>query len=376
MKKNIYVYILLLFVNINVFTLADGIIDDKKIPQPQQNLLDGLTVNGRVHMKARWYSGDLNEGRVDDMFVDRARLTITKDLGNNFMVIIEGNFAGSSEKSWYLGDAYIGYKLPAGMLRIGNQNPDYSLTLAASTNLYAFNTYNRIHLLSLLSTENITTGNVYLPGVSYRLYGARGGVALGVYGKSNDETFVDEVERELRRYMGRFYFAPLKNEEQTLHFGININYEDGGLKSIDDRNHNLIGEFGYQYKMAYINAEYIDGSKKVLGERTDFSGYSTELIINLTGEKSGYVMGTFGGLKVISPLSRGGNGTFYVGIRYSNAEEIEVENMKKITTQGDIALGWAPEDNVRLILEYGKKQVKTVEKSKGDSVVLQARYFF
>jgi phosphate-selective porin OprO/OprP len=393
MKKILYVLILLISASGLANARGLGVIGKPAVEKPQEVEIPDLVVKGRIHFDLKWFGGDdLYTKKADSISMNKARLSVTKNLGNGFSGVIEGNFAGAID-TWYLGDAYVAYQLPVGKIQLGNQKPGYSLAFEASSNTSVFNTNNRVQMLSLLSLP--INSNIYLPGVAYVLYEKTYGAVLGVYGKNADEEIGEEDEkmsREPRRYTGRLYFAPVKDDNQTLHLGINLNHEKGGAKTDDDPylltdrnsvNRNLVGEFGYQYNSVSFVAEYINGLRKIPsaseGKRIKFIGRSAELVVALTGEKSDYVSGTFSAAKVNSPLSEGGSGAFYIGGRLSQAiEKDTADNDKKTkTTEGYASLNWAPESNVRIVFEYGKKSKKEDGKSKkGDTYLLQTRYFF
>jgi phosphate-selective porin len=387
MKKILYVLVLLISASGLANARGLGVIGKPAVEKPQEVEVPDLVVKGRIHFNLNWYGGDTNSKKPDPIGMDKARLSVTKNLGNGFSGVIEGNFAGGVG-TWYLGDAYVAYQLPVGKIQLGNQKPGYSLAFEASSNTSVFNTNNKVQILSLLSLP--INSSIYLPGVAYVLYEKTYGVVLGAYGKNAEEEFdnetYEEVSREPRRYTGRLYFAPVKNDNQTLHLGVNLNYEKGGAKDaynalMDENsvNRNLVGEFGYQYSLVSFVAEYIDGLRKIAGNKTEFGGGSAELVLALTGEKSDYVSGTFSAAKVNSPLSEGGSGAFYIGGRFSQATEKDTTNDSKLkTTEGYASLNWAPESNVRIVFEYGNKSTKKdgEDKRSGDSYKLQTRYFF
>ena len=358
------------------------------------NILDGLSFNGRLHTGATWYNENdelkeyNNNSFNNNATVKRARLNVKKQI-NDFSLNLEINY---QKNRISLGDAYIGYSInDKNFFKIGQSMIPAFMEREKSTNTMATITFN--------APESLGWVAGYLIGVDYVYYGNRSGLSMGVFGNGTNND--SQLENDMNyNFSFRNFYTPIKNKNWLLHLGYDFMYQDYN-ESVRynptkiDYSYFYGLEFALQYKFMDISSEFIKMYRKYekdsrFGKANfDFDGFSTEFVVNFTGEKRNYSQkgGYIAGVKVKNPVSKGGYGAWQGVLRYSFADGKDTNKgiINNIGCQYDYTVGisWIPENYIMILFNYSKNGITKTNnvgnytaKGKYDAFAIEARMFF
>ena len=356
----------------------------------KNDLLDGFTINGRLHIVANYYNIDkelksYNTGSQynNDFAIKRARITIGKQI-DDFLFNFEVNY---KKDKIFLGENFIAYNLNDTMtLRIGQ-----ILTPSFMERERSSNTRASINYDSFIGEGWIPDD--YLIGLNYAIRTEKFGISTGVFGNStnNQGDLENDVDSD---FLFRGYYTPLRNDIYTLHLGVDSSYRkfktDASNNPDQIKNRFYYGlEFAFQYKYAIFTTEFIKlyheyDKSRFNGNKFNFDGLYSELSVNFTGEKAVYNnYGCFGNIDVKNPLSKGGFGAIQGLVRYSFADGEDYSNgfLNNIGTSYSYAAGlnWIPENYFRILFGYSRNKITKknyAAKGEYDSFKIETRMFF
>lgn len=155
--------------------------------------------------------------------------------------------------------------------------------------------------------------------------------------------------------MGLYYLnvASSYNKTPSIVDGNNWNYD---LKNLQ-----IIGaEFAINYNWFNFQSEYVLGYAKPADidykKTFDLSNYYLQITLFLTGESLKYDGGSFYGLDVKNPLSKGGFGAFELAFKFAGTD-LQDSKSDKIFDYGkyddySVVFSWYPEDYFKTTIQY------------------------
>jgi phosphate-selective porin OprO and OprP len=307
---------------------------------PEFSSADGnfkFKVRGRIHADANFADQDeAVTGRPDinATTIRRARLGVQGTVFEDIDYILEADFANNSVS---LADAYLEYTgWPVG-IRLGHFKTFNSLEETTSSNYITF--LERAAFINAfgLGVRRIGVGAIYDKNKHFTL-------SAGYFGGNAGE----QAPQESDAFGARATFAPINNEQQTLHLGGSVRTRNAGITSSTNFNTAL---FGYSARGAdlaltdsFINTGAIGNSDtfwalelagvwgpfsvqseygqldvdtpSAIGGSPTYKGWYVDGSWFLTGERRPYSNGVFGRVKVKNPVFKGGKGAWQLAGRW------------------------------------------------------------
>ena len=377
-------------------------------------------LGGRIQADADSFDGfyTKNGNRADETYFRRARLEISgvafTDWGYNF----ERNFSDNASDWNELSISYNGWK-PV-QLSVGRFNPTFGLEEAVSSKWITAIERSAIYDLApwLNSHEN---------GEGIRLRATLGDMFHGEVGGYRQDGNQDEDGQNNTTFVARGVFAPIVQDKQVLHFGLNYatrEVEAGFSDSIKSRlsvrgttedsvngNRGTFGgatldgtdqawgaEAAYMMGPFSIQGEYLartaDGDAVANGNDNDLeaSGYNVQVAYTLTGESRSYKLDG-GKFDKIKPENKR-IGAWEVFYRYDDitVDETAVapSNSGLLGLTADTAeasakthtvgVNWYANEAVKISANYLTTSVDDIVNANGDddgdAISLRAQYVF
>jgi len=361
---------------------------------------DGNTTaqfTGRIHMDYRHFSPDYGVGQTTDSYqnlaeVRRARFGVRGQFNKDFKYQLLANFGndvGASSSSSTMDEMWVNYAAnPEAQFQFGLFKMPFSLEQMTSSNNLDFMErslvgQNDSELIPAKETGFMLHG-IPTPGLTYQLALSRGRANKDAVNDNFD--YIGRVTTNLAELAG--------NKEVIAHLGAaySIGTIKGGVTPSSGRTEArtqsgwfvgpaLIGntertrgglEAALAYKGAKIQGEYFNFTyDPTIGNDQKIQGYYVQALYNLTGESHAYKDGVFNWVKPSSPVGKGGNGAWQVGVRVSefDASNITVAvgktNRAVAMTYG---LTWFANDNLRFMVNYVDTKFDSLVGSSGSRV--------
>lgn len=382
-------------------------------------------INGRIQADADSFDGfyTQNGERADETYFRRARLEISGVAFGDWGYTFNRNFATSGEDdNWHeLAIHYLGWKPVT--LSVGRINPTFGLEEAVSSKWIT--AIERSSIYDLASWVNS-----HEEGEGVRLRTTLGDMFHGEIGGYRQGGNEDEDGQNNTSFVARGVIAPIVQDNQVLHFGLNFatrEVEEGAVQEIEPRlsvrgtsedsvngNRALFGgaaidgtdqvwglEAAYMMGPFSVQGEYLtrnaDGDAAVNGNSNDLeaTGFNVQLAYTLTGESRTYKLDG-GKFDKIKPENKQ-IGAWEVFYRY---DDITVDETA-ILPQGEggaplagltldsaeaaakthtIGVNWYANEAVKISANYLKTSVDDVVNANGDddgdAISLRAQYVF
>lgn len=317
------------------------------------------SLGGRIHFDAYAFDRDLvsTTGTTD---FRRARLTLAgKAFGWEYKM--EQDFTGGTTTEGFR-DVFIAKKALGGKFTIGHFKPYRSMEELTSSN--------EITMMErpFASATGIYAGRQFAQGVGYLKAGDNYTVGATVFNLRSAAS----PRNEGVGAAGRVTFAPINNDNSTLHFGVSASTENANRgsanmsavanyagrrgpsqtiatttgasgDSVDTIGLEAAGAFGPLYfQSEYANASY----GRPIGGSQDVETFYVMGSWMLTGEHKPYKSGNgvFGAPKL------GANGAWELTARYDTIENKDVANLEASSTTLGVNYYFNP--NVRLMFNY------------------------
>lgn len=318
------------------------------------------SIGGRIHFDAYAFDRDLanTTGTTD---FRRARLTLAgKAYGWEYK--LEQDFTGGTTTEGFR-DVYIAKKALGGKFTIGQFKPYRSMEELTSSN--------EITMMErpFASASGLYNGRQFGQGIGYLTSGDNYTFGATAYDLRNAGT----SRTEGMGAAARVTFAPINNDNSTLHFGASLSQENANKGSDDLRasvsyagrrgpsqtiavttgaSGDSVETFGLEaagaFGPVYFQSEYAKAKFEApLGASEDVETYYVMGSWMLTGQHKPYKSGNgvFG-----SPKVDGTKGAWELTARYDSIENKDVEGLEaKATTLG---LNYYINPNVRLMFNY------------------------
>jgi phosphate-selective porin OprO and OprP len=244
-----------------------------------------------------------------------------------------------------------------------------------------------------LGVRRVGVGAIYDKNESYTL-------SAGYYGGLVSEN----NPQESQAFGARATFAPINNEEQTLHFGASMRTRHAGMTSNTNFDTAL---FGYSARGAdlsltdsFVNTGAISKSDTFwglelagvwgpfsvqseygqldadtpasIGGRPTYKGWYVDGSWFLTGERRPYAKGAFGRVKVKNPVSKGGKGAWQIAGRWDVIDLLDSSFGCPVSVSflpsgrqflcGKqstwlVGINWYLNDYTRLMLNYNQSEI-------------------
>jgi len=317
------------------------------------------SIGGRIHFDAYAFDRDLasTTGTTD---FRRARLTLAgKALGWEYKM--EQDFTGPTTTEGFR-DVFIAKSALGGKFTIGHFKPYRSMEELTSSN--------EITMMErpFSSASGLYSGRQFGQGVGYMKGGDNYSVGATVYNLRNAAS----PRNEGVGAAGRFTYAPIHNDNSTLHFGVSASTENANKGSADMKasvgyagrrgpsqsiatttgaSGDSIDTVGLEAAAAfgpvYVQSEYANATfNRPLGGSQDVETFYVMGSWMLTGEHKAYKPGNgvFGSAK--------GEGMWELTARYDTIENKDVANLEATSTTLGVNYYFNP--NVRLMFNYTK----------------------
>tara|TARA_R110002073_G_scaffold334528_1_gene524228 strand:- start:862 stop:2244 length:1383 start_codon:yes stop_codon:yes gene_type:complete len=343
-----------------------------------------MQVGGRLHAD---YFNHVDHGLasgvkpVDGTEIRRARIYLKGHAYNNFIYMIEADFAGNdvSMKDLFLTYTgfYAGFDAPL-ELTLGNQKHAMSMEIQESSNDIMFTERSLVSALTVPYFDRALGVNLKGKGKNWNVQGGFYGDAVANGSKNTNEGYGFGI---------RGTFAPIMEKNNILHLGANF----GGRFTSDDNMVNtrsaafayettngsdlrllntgtiagldnvqtVIVELAGMYGPLSFQSEFAKSkADRATGSNLDFTAFYAQAGYTLTGESRTYEGsdGEFKGLKPAKPfnLRNGSWGAWELAARYDQID-LEDDNVnggdgKRMT----VALNWYLNDNIRLMADYSR----------------------
>jgi phosphate-selective porin OprO/OprP len=384
-------------------------------------------IGGRLQVDADSFDGfyTANGNRADETYLRRARLEISGVAYEDFAYAFYRNFGDSgSDDSW--NEASISYTgLKPVTLTVGRMNPTFGLEEAASSKWITAIERSAIYDLA-------PWVNDHMNGEGLRLRTTLGGIFHGEVGAyrqdfgGNNQFFQDKNGKNNHAFVMRGVIAPIVEDTQVLHFGLNYatrDVEEGYRERIRSRlsvrgttedaingNRATYGDAfldgkdsAYGLEAAYmtgpfsIQGEYLsrtaEGSELLNGNDKDLeaSGYNVQLAYTLTGESRSYKLDG-GKFDKIKPSNKQ-LGAWEVFYRYDNITVDETPRLPASAVAGltvnsidagakvhTVGVNWYANEAVKVSANYLKASADDVANAAGDddgdAISLRMQYVF
>lgn len=317
------------------------------------------SIGGRIHFDAYAFDRDIanTTGTTD---FRRARLTLAgKALGWEYKM--EQDFTGGTTTEGFR-DVYIARKALGGKFTIGHFKPYRSMEELTSSN--------EITMMErpFASASGLYSGRQFGQGVGYLKGGDNYSVGAAVFNLRNAAS----PRNEGVGAAGRVTFAPIHNDNSTLHFGVSASTENANKGSADMKasvgyagrrgpsqtiatttgaSGDSIDTVGLEAAAAfgpvYVQSEYANATfNRPLGGSQDVETFYVMGSWMLTGQHKAYKPGNgvFGSAK--------GEGMWELTARYDTIENKDVANLEASTTT--LGVNYYFNKNVRLMFNYTK----------------------
>lgn len=315
------------------------------------------SIGGRIHFDAYAFDRDIanTTGTTD---FRRARLTLAgKALGWEYKM--EQDFTGGTTTEGFR-DVYIARKALGGKFTIGHFKPYRSMEELTSSN--------EITMMErpFASASGLYSGRQFGQGVGYLKGGDNYSVGAAVFNLRNAAS----PRNEGVGAAGRVTFAPIHNDNSTLHFGVSASTENANKGSADMKasvgyagrrgpsqtiatttgaSGDSIDTVGLEAAAAfgpvYVQSEYANATfNRPLGGSQDVETFYVMGSWMLTGQHKAYKPGNgvFGSAK--------GEGMWELTARYDTIENKDVANLEASTTT--LGVNYYFNKNVRLMFNY------------------------
>ena len=381
-------------------------------------------IGGRLQADANSFDGfyTQNGNRADETFFRRARLEISGVAFTDWGYTFNRNFATSGEDdNWdELAIHYNGWK-PV-QISIGRINPTFGLEEAISSKWITSIERSSMYDLAPWLNSHEDGEGIRLRTTMGMFHGEVGG-----YRQDGNE---DEDGQNNTSFVARGVIAPIVQDDQVLHFGLNFatrEVEAGWEEEIEPRlsvrgtsedsangNRALFGgavldgtdqawglEAAYMIGPFSVQGEYLsrtaDGDAAANGNDNDLeaTGYNVQLAYTLTGESRSYKLNG-GKFDKIKPENKQ-LGAWEVFYRYDNITVDEtamlpvgesaapiagltVDSAEATAKTHTIGVNWYANESVKLSANYLKTSVDDVVNANGDddgdAISLRAQYVF
>jgi len=317
------------------------------------------SIGGRIHFDAYAFDRD-NVSTTGTTDFRRARLTLAgKALGWEYKM--EQDFTGGTTTEGFR-DVFIAKKALGGKFTIGHFKPYRSMEELTSSN--------EITMMErpFASASGLYGGRQFGQGIGYLRGGDNYSVGATVYNLRNAAS----PRNEGVGAAGRVTFAPINNDNSTLHFGVSASTENANRGSADLRaSVNYAGRRGPSQTIAttagasgesvdtigleaagafgplYFQSEYANATfNQPIGGSQDVETFYLMGSWMLTGQHKAYKPGNgvFGSAK--------GEGMWELTARYDTIENKDVANLEATSTTLGVNYYFNP--NVRLMFNYTK----------------------
>ncbi|WP_324733734.1 OprO/OprP family phosphate-selective porin [Pseudomonas paeninsulae] len=377
-------------------------------------------INGRIQADADSFDGfyTKNGNRADETYFRRARLEISGVAFTDWGYTFNRNFSDNASDWDELAIHYNGWK-PV-QLSVGRINPTFGLEEAVSSKWITAIERSAIYDLApwLNSHEN---------GEGIRLRATLGDMFHGEVGGYRQDGNQDEDGQNNTTFVARGVFAPIVQDKQVLHFGLNYatrEVEAGFSDSIKSRlsvrgttedsvngNRGTFGgatldgtdqawgaEAAYMMGPFSIQGEYLartaDGDAVANGNDNDLeaSGYNVQVAYTLTGESRSYKLDG-GKFDKIKPENKR-IGAWEVFYRYDDitVDETAVAPSNSVllgltadTAEASakthtVGVNWYANEAVKISANYLTTSVDDIVNANGDddgdAISLRAQYVF
>ena len=334
-----------------------------------------IKIGTRMHFQASGHSGDLPSGveATDGTEFRRARIETSGKIAGDFKWAAEADFADNEVS---LKDFKLGYTgIDNTTVYIGHQKQPYSLSVEMSSNDIPFIERSVDNALIIPFTDRAL-------GVRMDTWGEHWFLAAGVFGESVDANRNDD---EGMGVSGRFVYAPVIEDERTVHLGVCAAMKtpsagDQSFRIRDETTHqsNLrivdTGTIGPVDKALMYGAEagFVFDALSVVGEYNtltlerdgasdlDFDSWHVFGAWTLTGESRAAAYridaGEFKRIRPAEPFNwdDGTWGAWELGLRYA---QINLNDGAFIGGEESVltsALNWYLNDNMRVMFEYSR----------------------
>lgn len=317
------------------------------------------SIGGRIHFDAYAFDRDIanTTGTTD---FRRARLTLAgKALGWEYKM--EQDFTGGTTTEGFR-DVFIAKKALGGKVTIGHFKPYRSMEELTSSN--------EITMMErpFASASGLYSGRQFGQGVGYMKGGDNYSVGATVYNLRNAAS----PRNEGVGAAGRVTYAPIHNDNSTLHFGVSASTENANKGSADMKasvgyagrrgpsqtiatttgaSGDSIDTIGLEAAAAfgpvYVQSEYANATfNRPIGGSQDVATFYVMGSWMLTGEHKAYKPGNgvFGSAK--------GEGMWELTARYDTIENKDVANLEANSTT--LGVNYYFNKNVRLMFNYTK----------------------
>lgn len=348
------------------------------------NFIDGLKFSGRLHVNSSWYDADKSLSKLykDKTEIKRAKFGFTKAI-DNFEIKMDVNF---DRDNTYLSDAYLKYNFNVNnSIKFGQITPPTFMEKEKSSN----------NMATIDSSIYSANGwfDSYIIGLNYVFIEENMGLTTGIFTKGSSNSNRTDNSSNYNILI-RNYYTPIRNKDFILHIGYNFSYQDYtnnlnvNKQYIKNRYYYDL-ELAFQYKFININSEFVKlyykyDDIRFDGNKFNFDGLMTELVINFTGESRKYnKSGYFGGIDVKHPLSKGGFGSFQGVFSYSiaNGKDISGGYLNNIGSGYNYIFGinWIPENYFRILFNYSINSITKrdyTNAGKYNAFKIEARMYF
>ena len=378
-------------------------------------------LNGRVMFDGASFDGVMtkNGKRANETYLRRARLEISGTLYRDFKYDVSRNFGSNgADDNWKdLSVSYTGFG-PA-VIKVGRFDPTFGLENATSSKWTTAIERSMVYEIAPWASAS-------MDGEGIRVSSTFGDMLFGEAGAYRQDN-EDKNGKQHTTYVMRGVVAPILEEDQVLHFGVDYgqrNVADGtedrmrtrlsvrgtsedskngnrielGNAYLDGKDNTYALEAAYMYGPFSIQGEY--HKRKAKGDRVrngndkdlKASGYYAQVAYTLTGESRSYKLdgGKFDKIKPNDPRL----GAWEVFYRYDHlkvdqiartnrmilAPSVDPNNVKPSAKVHTVGLNWYANEAVRLSMDYVHARTDQVQNQKGDktgkAVTARMQYVF
>jgi phosphate-selective porin OprO/OprP len=317
------------------------------------------SLGGRIHFDAYAFDRDIVSTTGTTEF-RRARLTLAgKAFGWGYKM--EQDFSAGTTTDGFR-DVYVTRKALGGLVTIGHFKPYRSMEELTSSN--------EITMMErpFSSATGLFNARQFVQGVGYMKAGDNYTVGATVFNTRS----ASGPRNEGAGAAGRFTYAPINNDNSTLHFGVSASTENANAGSANltavanyagrrgpsqtiatttgasgDSVDSIGLEFAGAFGPVFFQSEYANASfNRPLGGAHDVDTFYVMGSWMLTGEHKPYKSGNgvFGAPKV------GDKGAWELTARYDSIENKDVNNLE--ATSSTLGVNYYFNPNVRLMFNY------------------------
>ena len=337
-------------------------------------------VGGQIVLDTATIRGDDFSGSGRE--VRRARVFIDGKFGKKTEYEVEYSFTGSNE--WK--DVYIKHKLLDNLgIQVGNMKEPMSLERVTSSKNSSFSERSLINAFINHRKLGIMVQGNYKQGLH------RGGITLGIFGKSLDKLFAKKEDGI--SIISRITYALVHAKDDILHFGVSVGqtkYHKKKIKISTDAGSHLyegsllkrkiknvektkrLGIEGAMVKGAFsFQGEYLSLTASNPKEHSKFDGWYGQISWFATGEHKKYKIKSakFSRTKIEKPALE-------LAFRASKIRIKDKHQNSQEEVDLTIAINYYPSQNVRLMSSYTFAQAKKPQTQKEDLLQLRGLYAF